>query len=78
MSETAILTLVTVLWGVIQLGAAGILGWIAMELRGIRQDLDTKVEKNDCDAAMCRHYSEIQNIWKKTHDNTELIARLEK
>lgn len=78
MSETAILTLVTVLWSVIQLGGAGILGWIAMELRGIRQDMESKVEKNECVADMCRHYSEIQNLWEKTNNNTERIAKLEK
>ena len=78
MSEAAILTLVGILWSVIQLGAAGIMGWIAMELRGIRKDLEQKVEKTDCDTHMCRHYEEIQNLWKNTRDNSERIAKLEK
>lgn len=78
MSETAIITLVGILWGVIQLGAAGILAWIAAELRGIRKDLETKVEKTDCSNDMCKHEKEIDNIWKKTNENSERIAKLEK
>ena len=30
MSETAIITLIGILWGVVQMCIAGILGWIAM------------------------------------------------
>ena len=78
MSEAAILTLVGILWSVIQMGAAGVLGWIAMELRGIRKDLEQKVEKTDCDTHMCRHYEEIQNLWENTRKNTERIVKLEK
>lgn len=78
MSEAVILTLVGILWSVIQLGAAGIMGWIAMELRGIRKDLEQKVEKTDCDNHMCRHYEEIQNLWKKANNNSERITKLEK
>ena len=78
MSETAIIALVTILWSVIQLGVAGILGWIAMELRMIRQGLENKVEKTDCDKDMCSHYTEIQNLWGETRKQGERIAKLEK
>ena len=78
MSEAAILTLVGILWSVIQMGAAGVLGWIAMELRGIRKDLEQKVEKTDCDTHMCRHYEEIQHLWENTRENSNRIAKLEK
>ena len=78
MSEMAVLTLVGILWGVVQMCVAGILGWIAMELRHIRSLLGNKVEKTDCNTHMCRHYEEIQNLWKKTNDNGERIAKLEK
>ena len=77
MSEAAILTLVGILWGVIQLGVAGILGWIAMELRQIRQGLEDKVEKSDCKNDMCSHYSEIQNLWAEARKQGERIAKLE-
>ena len=77
MSEMAVLTLVGILWGVIQLCVAGILGWIAMELRQIRQGLEDKVEKDDCKDNMCSHYKEIQNLWKETRDQGERIAKLE-
>ena len=77
MSEAAIITLIGILWGVIQLCAAGILGWIAMELRQIRQGLEDKVDKNDCDKDMCSHYKEIQNRWKETREQGERIAKLE-
>lgn len=78
MSEAAILTLVGILWGVIQLLACGILAWIASELRLIRNDLEEKVEKNECSENMCRHYKEIQNLWENTRENTERIIKLEK
>ena len=78
MSEAAILTLVGILWGVIQLGAAGILAWIAAELRGIRKDLNTKVEKTDCSNNMCKHDQEIQNLWENTRKNSDRITKLEK
>jgi len=78
MSETAVLTLVGILWGVIQLLAAGILAWIASELRLIRKDLEEKVDKSACSEDMCRHYDEIQKIWKKTNENHERIIKLEK
>ena len=78
MSEAAIITLFGILWGVIQLCVAGILGWIALELRQIRQGLEDKVDKNDCDKDMCSHYSEIQNLWKETRKQGERIAKLEK
>lgn len=77
MSETAIITLVGILWGVVQMCIAGILGWIAMELRQIRQGLEDKVEKDDCKDYMCSHYTEIKNLWKKANDNSERIAKLE-
>ena len=47
MSEAAILTLFGILWGVIQLCVAGILGWIAMELRQIRQGLEDVIFSPD-------------------------------
>ena len=78
MSEAAILTLFSILWGVIQLGVAGILGWIAIELRYIRKSLETKVEKSDCDNHMCRHYAEIQNLWSETRKNSDRISKIEK
>ena len=78
MSEAAIIALVTILWSVIQLGVAGILGWIALELRLIRQGLENKVEKTDCDKDMCSHYKEIQNLWGETRKLVERIAKLEK
>ena len=78
MSETAIITLIGILWGVVQMCIAGILGWIAMELRQIRQGLEDKVDKQDCEKDMCRHYTEIQNLWKETRDQGERIAKLEK
>ena len=77
MSEAAILTLVGILWGVIQLLACGILAWIASELRLIRNDLEEKVEKNDCKDYMCSHYTEIKNLWKKANDNSDRITKLE-
>ena len=78
MSEMATLTLVGILWGVIQLGAAGILAWIAAELRGIRKDLETKVEKTDCSNYMCKHEKEIDNLWENTRKNSDRISKLEK
>ncbi len=78
MSEAAILTLIGILWGIIQICVAGILGWIALELRHIRELLGTKVEKTDCTADMCTHYKEIQNLWKETRRQGERIAKLEK
>ena len=78
MSEAAILTLFSILWGVIQLGVAGILGWIALELRYIRKSLETKVEKTDCQYDMCSHSKEIDNLWKVTRNNSDRIAKLEK
>ena len=78
MSENATLTLIGILWSVIQMGAAGIMGWIAMELRGIRKDLEQKVEKTDCDNHMCRHYAEIQNLWSETRKNSDRISKIEK
>jgi len=78
MSEAAIITLIGILWGVIQLCVAGILGWIAMELRQIRQGLEDKVDKDDCDKDMCSHYSEIQNLWKETREQDRRITKLEK
>ena len=78
MSENATLTLIGILWSVIQIGVAGILGWIALELRQIRQGLEDKVEKDDCKDSMCSHYKEIQNLWKETRDQGERIAKLEK
>ena len=77
MSESAIITLIGILWGVIQLCLSGILAWIALELRQIRKDLEIKVEKSDCEKDMCRHYTEIQNLWKETRDQGERIAKLE-
>ena len=77
MSETAIITLIGILWGVVQMCIAGILGWIALELRLIRQGLESKVEKDDCKDSMCSHYQEIQNLWKETRDQGERIAKLE-
>lgn len=77
MSETVIITLVGILWGVVQMCIAGILGWIALELRQIRQGLEDKVEKNDCSKDMCQHYTEIQNLWKETREQGERIAKLE-
>ena len=77
MSEQATITLIGILWGVIQLGLVGILSWIAMELRQIRMGLEDKVEKDDCKDNMCSHYKEIQNLWKETRDQGERIAKLE-
>ena len=77
MSETAVITLVGILWGIVQMCIAGILGWIAMELRQIRQGLEDKVEKDDCSKDMCQHYQEIQNLWKETREQGERIAKLE-
>ena len=77
MSEQATITLIGILWGVIQLGLVGILSWIAMELRQIRQGLEDKVDKNDCDKDMCSHYAEIQNLWRETRKQGERIAKLE-
>ena len=78
MSEPAIITLIGILWGVIQLCVAGILGSIAMELRQIRHGLESKVEKDDCKDNMCSHYKEIQNLWKETRDQDRRITKLEK
>ena len=78
MSETAIITLVGILWGIVQMCIAGILGWIAMELRQIRQGLEDQVDKNDCDKDMCSHYKEIQNLWKETREQDRRITKLEK
>lgn len=78
MSEQATITLIGILWGVIQLGLVGILSWIAMELRQIRQGLEDKVERSECDKDMCSHYTEIQNLWKETRKQGERIAKLEK
>ena len=78
MSETATITLIGILWGIVQMCIAGILGWIALELRQIRQGLEDKVDKQDCEKDMCRHYTEIQNLWKETRDQGERIAKLEK
>ena len=77
MSEQATITLIAILWGVVQMCIAGILGWIAQDLRLIRQGLENKVEKNDCRDNMCSHYNEIQNLWKETRDQGERIAKLE-
>lgn len=77
MSETAVLTLVGILWGVVQMCVAGILSWIALELRHIRELLGNKVEKNDCDKDMCQHYNEIQNLWSETRKQGERISKLE-
>ena len=77
MSEQATITRIAILWGVVQMCIAGILGWIALELRLIRQGLENKVEKNDCRDNMCSHYNEIQNLWKETRDQGERIAKLE-
>ena len=76
MSEAAILTLVGILWGVIQLGVAGRI-IDRRKLRQIRQGLEDKVEKSDCQNDMCSHYSEIQNLWKETRKQGERIAKLE-
>ena len=78
MSENAVLALILSLWGIIQLGIAGILSWIAMELRNINRSLETKVEKTDCTNDMCSHYTEIQNLWRETRRNSERIAKIEK
>lgn len=77
MSETVVITLVGILCGVVQMCIAGILGWIALELRQIRQGLEDKVEKKDCRDSMCSHYQEIQNLWKETREQGERIAKLE-
>ncbi len=77
MSETAIITLVVILWGVVQMCIAGILGWIALELRLIRQGLENKVEKDDCRDYMCSHTQDIRNLWKKVNDTSDRVTKIE-
>ena len=54
-----------------------VLGWVAVELRGIRGELGKYVQKDDCDTDMCRHLEEITNLWGESRKQGERIARLE-
>ena len=57
---------------------AVILSWIGFEIRQTRKSLETKVDKPECEKDMCRHYSEIQNLWSTSRQHSERIAKLEK
>ena len=78
MSETMIVAIVGALLGVIELLTTAILGWIAFEIRRMREALEEKVDRGDCARDMCRHASEIKDLWGETRCNAEKIARLEK
>ena len=54
-----------------------VLGWVALELRGIRGELGKYVRRDDCTTDMCRHADEIGNLWGETRKQGERIARLE-
>lgn len=54
-----------------------VLGWVALEMRGIRSELGKFVRRDDCDTDMCRHRDEITNLWGESRKHGERIARLE-
>ena len=54
-----------------------VLGWVAVELRGIRAELGKYVLRDDCANDMCKHLDEITNLWGESRKHGERIARLE-
>ena len=78
MSETLTIAVIGALLGVIELLTTVILGWIAFEIRRMREALEEKVDRDDCNRDMCRHADEIRNLWGETRRNAEKIAKLEK
>lgn len=54
-----------------------VLGWVALELRGIRGELGKYVRRDDCTNDMCRHAGEIRNLWGESRKHGERITRLE-
>lgn len=63
--------------GFVELLTTILIGCVAHELRLLRTTLEKKVDKDDCTKDMCRHYQEIQNLWKETREQGERIARIE-
>ena len=47
----------------------GLFGWMILAVL---------VARGDCARDMCRHASEIKDLWGETRRNAEKIARLEK
>lgn len=78
MTEKAIIALIGALLGALELLLTTILGWIAFEIRSMRKTLEEKVDSDDCDRAMCRHYGEIEKLWGETRRNAENIAKMAK
>ena len=54
-----------------------VLGWVAVELRGIRSELGKYVLRDDCANDMCQHSEEIRNLWGENREHGERITRLE-
>lgn len=54
-----------------------ILGWMASNIAGMRNDLKAFVVKEDCNRAMDGHCDEIRNMWGEIRKNSEKIAVLE-
>ena len=54
-----------------------VLGWVAVELRGIRGELGKYVRRDDCNNDMCQHAGEIANLWGESRKQGERLARLE-
>ena len=67
-----------ILCGALQVIICGILGYIAGRIGKLYELMINKVDKPDCQSDMCKHETEIRNLWNITRDQGERIAKLEK
>lgn len=56
---------------------SSILGWIAVELRGLRKDMRMYVMKDDCSSDMGKHCTQIGELFETAKENQQRIAHLE-
>ena len=66
------------LGGALQAIICGVLLYIAGRISKLYELMLDKVSKPDCQSDMCKHETEIRNLWNITRDQGERIAKLEK
>ena len=55
----------------------GVIGWVAVEIRGLNRSLSQYVMKTDCAQDMGSHCQRLEKLEAKVGDNSEKLASIE-
>lgn len=66
------------LGGALQAIICGVLLYISGRISKLYELMLDTVRKKECESDMCKHETEIRNLWNITRDQGERIAKLEK